>query len=131
MVLFLLLPVWSKLAETPLTAVVRNNVRIQYLKVGLTAHCFGLPEDLFHLWVHLDHEILFDGNFLVSSSYLSVDPFFELILENCGTDICEPLLRHFWQFEVGLREVLINFWMVVVQVLSDFLDSKSFISVMF
>ena len=49
----------------------------QLKDISLTAHCGGRPEDLGDLRVHLDHNVLLHGDFLVADLDLLVDPLVE------------------------------------------------------
>ena len=73
------------------------------MSVILTAHSYGLMEDLSHLGIHLDHDVLLVGHLVVSNLDQSLDPFQEIIQEYAGANVGNPLLRSLRQLELGFR----------------------------
>ena len=60
---------------------------------------------------------------------LLFDPVAELVLEDSGANIDDPLLWRLGQFKRRLWQVLVDIGMVLVQEVSDLLHSQSFISI--
>ena len=58
----------------------------------LTTDCCRLLEDLGNLRVHLDHEVSFNGDFLVTCLYLLPDPLVKGLTNDGRADITDPLL---------------------------------------
>ena len=90
---------------------------------ALTAHGGGLLEDLQHLRVHLDQDILLDGHAFVPHIHLVLDPQRELVLEDRRAHVRQPGLRRLRELERGLRQVRVHLGMVRVQVAPDFFDA--------
>lgn len=65
----------------------------------LTTDSDGVLEDLCHLRIHLNHDVLLLGHLVVPDVHLVLDPVREMILENTRADIGNPLLRCLWQFK--------------------------------
>ena len=95
---------------------------------SLTAHSCRFMKVLCNLWIHFDHDVFLYGNFLVTGIDLCFYPIIELVFDNSRAHICNPLLWSLWKLNIGLREVIIDFGMVLVQEMSDFLNTKTFIS---
>ena len=93
LVRLLLLSDCSRLADTPLDANTVNMVKNKVEIKKLTADGCRLPEDLRHLRVHLDHDILFHRNLFMTDFDLSFDPLRKLLLKNGGAHVGKPLLR--------------------------------------
>ena len=81
---------------------------------ALTADGRRLVEDLRHLRVHLDAEVLAHGDLLVPGLDLVLHPLAELLLKQGGAHIGQPLLWHLWQLETRLRQVLVDLRMFIV-----------------
>jgi len=56
-----------------------------------------------------------------------LDPLRELLLEYGSTDICDPLLGRLRQLELGFRQVVVNFGMVIIQEISDVLHTEAIV----
>ena len=130
LVLFLLLPSLSRLAERPFRAIFKKLDEIFGFEVGLTADSDGLLKNFLHFWVHLDHQVSFVCHFHVSYILLVFDPLVEFSLKKSSANICEPLLGNLRQLEWWLWQVMVNFWMLLIQILSDLLDTQSLVSIM-
>ena len=59
---------------------------------------------------------------------LHLDPFAELLLDDAGDDVADPLFRRLRQLELDLGQVEVDLWVVFVQELLDLLYSKYFVS---
>jgi hypothetical protein len=115
------------LAEEPLLAIFEKNQYLDFEEIIPTAHCCRLFEYGRHLWVHLDSKIFLDHYLCVSGFDLFLDPVREAILENCGTHISQPLLRHFWQLKARLWQILVHLRVLVIEKLSYLFHSESVI----
>ena len=93
----------------------------------LTADGVGLPEDLCHLRVHFDHQVLLLGDLSVAGIHLLIDPFNEVLLEDCREDVDHPLLRRLGQFQLSVWQVLEDDRVPGVGPFNDVLHSKSIV----
>ena len=64
----------------------------------------------------------------MSELYFILDPLRELFVEHSGADVGEPLLWSLRELERGLRQILVYFRMVSIQIASDLFDAKALIS---
>ena len=59
---------------------------------------------------------------------LRFHPFGEEVLEHGGAHVRDPLLGRLREFELGLRQVIINMRMVFHEKLTDLFDAETLIS---
>ena len=98
-------------------------------ELGRTANGVGLLEDLCHLHVHLDHDVLLDGHLLVSHVDLVLHPLRELVLEDARNDVSNICLGRLGQFDGRLRQVLVHLRVVLVQEGPDVLDREALVPI--
>ena len=127
LVLLRLLPLWSKLADEPLEAMIEINLLGVFIQIILTAHGCRLLENLCHLWIHLDSKIFLYHDLLMSFFYLFLHPVREGFLENSCAHITEPLFRCLGELEVRLRQILVHLRVLFIEELADLLHTKSVI----
>ena len=71
----------------------------------------------------MDHDVFLVCHLVVSRIDLVLDPVRELVLENGGTHVGDPLLGSLGELKGRLRQVVIHMRMVVVEEVSDLFDS--------
>ena len=71
----------------------------------------------------MDHDVFLVCHLVVSHIDLVLDPVGEMVLENGGTHVGNPLLGSLGQLEGRLRQVGIHLWMIIVEEVSDLLDT--------
>ena len=104
-----------------------HNLQHHRLREALTAHSVGLIVGIGDLWVHLDVEVALLSNVLVAVVGPVLHPLGELLLQERGAHVGEPLLRDLGQLEIWLRQVLVDPRMLIVEELADLLDTKTLI----
>ena len=124
----LLLSDCSRLADTPLDADTVNMVRNEVKNEVLTADGCRLPEDLRHLRVHLDHDILFHRNLFMTDFDLSFNPLRELLLKNGCAHVGQPLLRCLRELKRSLGQVRVHLRMELVEETPYLLNTMAFVS---
>ena len=107
-------------------AVRRIEISQDIYVAPLTRYGCRCLEDLQHLLVHGDVHVFLDGHLLVASLNLDLHLVGELFLEHGRANVGKPLFRDLRQLQVRLRQVGVHLRMVLVQELSDFLDTKPF-----
>ena len=117
------------MADTPLFAIRYRKIKEILSSRVLTADCNRVLKDLGHLWVHMYHDVLLVGHFAMSGIHLVLHPVIEPVLEHGCADIGDPLLRRLGQLELGLGQIFVYLWMVLVQELSDLPDSQALVSI--
>ena len=85
---------------------------------GLTAYFGGGTEHISHLLVHGDHDVLLGGHVPVAQFDLRLHPVGEVILEDGGADIADPLFADLMDLLV-IRHVVKNMRMAVAEEESD------------
>ena len=60
---------------------------------------------------------------------LLLDPLVERFPDNCGANICDPLLGSFGQLNLWLWQISINICMVLVKIFSDILYAQPLVSI--
>ena len=98
-------------------------------ELGRTADRVGLLEDLRHLRVHLDHDVLLDGHLLVSHIDLILHPLRELVLKDTRNDVSNICFGRLGQFDGRLRQVLVHLRVVLVQEGPDVLDREALVPI--
>ena len=93
----------------------------------LTADGRRLLEDRGDLRVHVDHQILLHGDFLMARLDLRLDPIGEAVLEDGGADVGDPLLRRLRELDLRLWQVVVDVGMVRLEVLLDLFDAESLV----
>ena len=101
-----------------------HNLQNHGLRNALTAHSVGLIVGIGDLWVHLDVEVALLSNVLVAVVGPVLHPLGELLLQERGAHVGEPLLRDLGQLEVGLRQVLVDPRIIIVEELADLLHTQ-------
>ena len=120
--------------ETPLLAIRQKNGQSDKRQTDglivprLTADCFGLPERLGHLGVHLDVLVLLLDDCQVPVVTAGLHPLGELALQDRRADVDEPLLRHLRQLDVRLGQVLVDMGCFFIEELPDVFDGEAFVS---
>ena len=99
-----------------------NKLKVE-LQVSLTTNSCGGLKNGCHLRVYLDCQVLLYKHLFVSCSYLELNPIGELLLQDCGAHIDNPLLRSFGKFKLRFREVQIYMLVRSVKELLDLLDA--------
>ena len=71
----------------------------------------------------MDHDVFLVCHLVVSRIDLVLDPVRELVLENGGTYVGNPLLGSLGELKGRLRQVVIHMRMIIVEEVSDLFDS--------
>ena len=61
--------------------------------------------------------------------HLLLHPFHEEVLEDGGAHVGDPLLRRLGQLEIGLRQILVDVYVVLGEELPDLLESEALVSI--
>ena len=71
----------------------------------------------------MDHDVFLVCHLVVPRIDLVLDPVRELVLENGGTYVGNPLLGSLGELKGRLRQVVIHMRMIIVEEVSDLFDS--------
>ena len=80
-----------------------------------------------YLRVHLDGQILFDRDSLVSSVDLPLHPVLEFAVQDCTAHVGDPSLWSLRKFNIWLGQVVVHFRVIFIQELSNFLHAQPFV----
>ena len=86
----------------------------------LTTDFGGCTEYIGHLLVHGNHDALLGGHLPITDFDLLLDPVCEVLLEDGGADIADPLLAHLMNFLI-IRHIIENMPMTIAKEESDVL----------